>query len=84
MGSPRQQVVSLWPSCCRSLGAKPRKTPMADPSPWKTLLEEPNALGWLLFLVLVIAIGAGALYLGPTETEKAISAAPASLEHAAR
>lgn len=57
---------------------------MADPSPWKRFLEEPNALGWLAFLVLVIAIGIAALYFGPTDTEKAISAAPASLEQSAR
>ena len=57
---------------------------MADLSSWKRLLEEPNAVGWLVFLVLIIAIGAGALYFGPTRMEKAISAAPTSIEQAAR
>jgi len=30
---------------------------------WKKALEEPNAVGWIVLLILVVAIGAGLLYL---------------------
>lgn len=36
---------------------------------WKKALKEANAVGWLGFFILVIAIGVGTIYFG-TETEK--------------
>jgi len=38
---------------------------MAEQRPgWRTALSEPNAIGWIGFFLLVIAIGFGALYFG--------------------
>jgi hypothetical protein len=31
---------------------------------WKEALQEPNAVGWIALIILVIVIGAGALYFG--------------------
>lgn len=31
---------------------------------WKQALQEPNAIGWIGLMVLVIAIGFGAVYFG--------------------
>lgn len=35
---------------------------MSDLPEWKKLLQEPNAIGWIGFFLLVVAIGAGTLY----------------------
>ena len=35
---------------------------MSDLPEWKKLLQEPNAIGWIGFFVLVVAIGLGTLY----------------------
>lgn len=35
---------------------------MADTPEWKKALQEPNAIGWIGLIILVIAIGAGTLY----------------------
>lgn len=83
MPSPRHQVRSRRGLCWRSLGGETVEGAM-NTSPWKRLLQEPNALGWLVFLVLVFAIGAGALYFGPPDTERTLSEKPASTEQAAR
>jgi hypothetical protein len=34
------------------------------PQGWRGLLNEPNALGWLVFLLLMLAIAGGTLYFG--------------------
>jgi len=57
---------------------------MADTSAWKRLLAEPNAVGWIAFLVLVIAIGAGVLYYGAGEEHAATTAKSATGDHASR
>ena len=44
-------------------------TDMTEKPEWKKALRESNAIGWIGFLVLVIAIGVGTIYFG--------SAAPA-------
>jgi hypothetical protein len=33
---------------------------------WRKALKEPNAIGWIGFFLLVIAIGFGTLYFGGT------------------
>ena len=35
---------------------------MSDLPEWKKLMQEPNAIGWIGFFLLVVAIGAGTLY----------------------
>jgi hypothetical protein len=57
---------------------------MADTSAWKRLLAEPNAVGWIAFLVLVIALGAGVLYFAPNEEGAATTANPNAASHASR
>lgn len=57
---------------------------MANKSAWKRLLAEPNAVGWIAFLVLVIAIGAGVLYYSPGEERTATTANPSAASHASR
>lgn len=37
---------------------------------WKKALKEANAVGWIGFFILVIAIGVGTIYFG-TDTAKA-------------
>ena len=37
---------------------------MSEKPGWKKALSESNAIGWIGFLLLVIAIGAGTLYFG--------------------
>jgi hypothetical protein len=38
---------------------------MSDQRPgWRKALEEPNAIGWIGFFILVIVIGFGTLYFG--------------------
>jgi hypothetical protein len=34
---------------------------MTDGPGWKKALQEPNAIGWLAFLILVLAIGVGVI-----------------------
>jgi hypothetical protein len=31
---------------------------------WKSVLREPHALGWLLFMLLMLAIGFAVVYFG--------------------
>jgi len=57
---------------------------MADIPPWRRVLEEPNALGWIGFLVLVVAIGIGALYWGPGKGDENTAPKPGTVDHAAR
>jgi len=33
-------------------------------SAWKQALQEPNAIGWIGLIIVVIAIGFGAIYFG--------------------
>ena len=33
-------------------------------SAWKDALREPNAIGWISLIIVVIAIGVGAVYFG--------------------
>ena len=37
---------------------------MSDKPEWKEILRESNALGWIAFLILVIAIGVGTVLFG--------------------
>ena len=37
---------------------------MSDLPDWMKVFREPNALGWIAFLVLVIAIGVGTILFG--------------------
>ena len=37
---------------------------MSDNAEWKNILNEANALGWIAFLVLVIAIGVATILFG--------------------
>jgi hypothetical protein len=39
---------------------------MSDQPEWKKLLQESNAVGWIAFLVLVIAIGVATILFGDT------------------
>jgi hypothetical protein len=40
---------------------------MPDLSAWKKALREPNAIAWIAFFFLVLAIGIGSIYFdGPT------------------
>ena len=55
---------------------------MSDTPEWKNVLREPNAIGWIGFFVLVIAIGFAALYFGGGSHNPAKP--PASVTHAAR
>ena len=41
---------------------------MSDLPEWKKLLQEPNAIGWIGFFLLVVAIGAGTLYFHKVST----------------
>jgi hypothetical protein len=53
---------------------------MSDTPAWKKALQEPNAIGWIGFFILVIAIGIGTLYFGGNGPAEA----PAPVTHAAR
>ncbi len=48
---------------------------MSDAPEWKKLMREPNALGWLAFLVLMVAIGVGAIFFDNGPVPKAGSSA---------
>jgi hypothetical protein len=54
---------------------------MADMPAWKKALQEPNAIGWIGLIILVIVIGAGTLYFGGGHHQ---AEAPAPVSHAAR
>jgi hypothetical protein len=56
---------------------------VAGDSPRKRILHEPNAVGWIAFLVLVIAIGAAALYFLPPQAA-GTATRPATIDQAAR
>lgn len=51
--------------------------------PGERLLAEPNAVGWIAFLVLVIALGAGVLYIAPNKA-CGQTADPNAASHASR
>ena len=36
---------------------------MSEPTGWRKTLQEPNAIGWIGLIVVVLAIGVGALYV---------------------
>jgi hypothetical protein len=42
----------------------PKEFAMSDKPEWKKALRESNALGWIAFLLLVIAIGVGTIMFG--------------------
>lgn len=54
---------------------------MADMPGWKRALQEPNAIGWIAFLVLMLVIGFVSLYFGNGGQKQA--EAPAKVNHAA-
>jgi hypothetical protein len=43
---------------------------MSENSTWRDLLQEPNAIGWIAFLILVISIGAGTLIFDRASSPK--------------
>jgi hypothetical protein len=55
---------------------------MVDTPEWKKVLRERNAIAWIGFFVLVIAIGIGTLYFGGNGHDPAKPATTVS--HAAR
>ena len=62
--------------------ARSRGTDMSDKPEWKRALQEPNAIAWVMLIILVIAIGVGTLYFGVGSPE--VAQAPAPVDHAAR
>ena len=44
---------------------------MADIPEWKKVLQEPNAMGWIGLMVLVVLIGFGTLYFGGQDKPEA-------------
>jgi hypothetical protein len=54
---------------------------MSDTPEWKRVLREPNAIGWIGLIILVIAIGFGTLYFGGGHDQ---AKAPAPTTHATR
>ena len=45
---------------------------MAERQPgWKEALREPNAIGWIGLIIVVIAIGFGAVYFGNGNSQSA-------------
>jgi hypothetical protein len=80
---PRQRVVSRFAPTCLSvvpLHGQARND-MSDTPEWKKVLQEPNAVGWIGFFILVIAIGFATLYFGDSYDP---ADAPAPATHAAR
>jgi hypothetical protein len=55
---------------------------MADTPEWKKVLQEPNAIGWIGLMILVIAIGIGTLYFGGNGHDQAKP--PTTVTHATR
>ena len=43
---------------------------MPDLPFWKMALREPNAIGWIAFFFLVVAIGFGSVYFGGPDPAK--------------
>jgi hypothetical protein len=41
---------------------------MSDKPGWKDAMKEPNAIGWIAFLILMIGIGFGTVYFGADKT----------------
>ena len=37
---------------------------MSEAPAWKTALREPNAIGWIVFFLLAVAIGFASVYFG--------------------
>jgi hypothetical protein len=54
---------------------------MTENPDWKKALWEPNAIGWIGFFLLVIAIGVGTIYFG-TSCDSGPAKAP--VNHAAK
>jgi hypothetical protein len=55
---------------------------MAENSGWKRALKEPNAFGWIAFLILALGIGVGTLIFGDADfgrTQNAQIATPAPI-----
>jgi hypothetical protein len=40
---------------------------MPDTPKWRSVLREPNAIGWIGFFLLVIAIGLATLFFGSSD-----------------
>jgi hypothetical protein len=90
---PRQRVVSRsFPDLIelhngnRQAGkrleqGKARERAMTDMPAWKKVLQEPNAIGWIGLIILVIIIGAGTVYFGGGDDR---AKAPAPVSHAPR
>jgi len=55
---------------------------MSDKPEWKNILNEANALGWIAFLVVVIAIGVATILFGgsPKSVKDRAQATPTSAQ----
>ena len=51
---------------------------MSEAPVWKRALREPNAIGWIAFFFLVVAVGFGSVYFGSSEP------AGSDIQHAAK
>jgi hypothetical protein len=52
-----------WLRAVPSSSVLPIETQMPDPT-WKSVWRDPHALGWVLFMLLMLAIGFAVVYLG--------------------
>jgi hypothetical protein len=55
---------------------------MTETPEWKKALREPNAIGWIGFFLLVVAIGVGTIFFGGGSGGSGPAKAP--FNHAAR
>jgi hypothetical protein len=55
--------VGVWADAepTQDMGREEQAKDMPENSTWRELLQEPNAIGWIAFLILVISIGVGSL-----------------------
>jgi hypothetical protein len=54
---------------------------MAEMPAWKKALQEPNAIGWIALIILVVVIGAVTLYFDSGHDQ---AETPAPVSHTAR
>lgn len=71
--SPRWRMSAILGACDRP---KAWENGMSEKSEWRKALREPNAMGWIAFFGLVVAIGAATLIFGSAPEPK--GAKPAS------
>jgi hypothetical protein len=65
---PRGRLVrALVRGSNRAGLVKGKGSEMSEPPAWKKALREPNAIGWIAFFFLAVAIGVGSIYFGGSE-----------------